>query len=972
MSDAQKPGELTAAFKSAPEDSPSQKPTLYHDSATTVPEAGAPSRLPERMGGYEVKEELGRGGMGVVYRVHDSRLNRSLAVKVLLEQHRGDAGLRERFLEEAQIMGQLQHPGVAPIHELGELPDGRAFFAMKQIHGRTLAEILKDGKRDTQAGAVHDSPRAAQHAPPDLPRLLVIFEQVCQTLAFAHSRGIIHRDLKPANLMVGAFGEVQVMDWGLAKRSQIANGRLQIETEPATSTDSSLQSSICNLKSSETQAGTVLGTAAYMAPEQARGEVELLDARADVFGLGGILCTILTGQPPFTGAGRLDCQRKAMKGDLAETLARLDGCGADAELLALARHCLAPEREGRPRDAAAVAEAVAAYQAGVQDRLRQAEIERAQAQVKAVEEHKRVLVERQKRRVTATLALVGVALVLTVAGVAFWLVRDREVRDQRRQQLERDLETQLTGLQQPRKQLHARLNNPQEAAQLLSDIGGWKTQVERLRETWQRTDAVRKAGEGLLDESWDARLAEEDQYIKDDENDWAFAKRLDDIRLEAGTLIEGKWNPPLAARKYPQAFAGLGLSLEQGEPAALAARIGQSKIRPALVAALDFWATVLKTGDPLLPRLLEIARRADPDPYGDQVRDVTNHDKLLALSRQSPPAGASPQLILLLAWRVRSQDSKAAAVLVRQAVLTQPRDFWLHFDLGNLARDPAERAGCFQAALALRPEDLMTRNNLASALHARKDLDGAMQCYQKALSLDPKFVYAHTGFGVVLKARGDLKGAIEHYQKALAIDPNFAPAHNNLGRALYEKRDLHGAIRCYHKALGLDPDSAMTHNNLGIALMYGKKDLYGAMSSFHKALALDADYAPAHFNLGNALKAQGDLKGAIRSFRKALDLNLNLPLCHNNLANALKDTGDLGGAIQHYQKALDLDPRYALAHINLGLALQAQGKLSAALAALRTGHALGSAQPGWRVPSADLLKECERLLAIEQKRSGGK
>ena len=134
-------------------------------------------------------------------RGRDGDLGRDLAVKVLLERHGDDADLRRRFVEEARIAGQLQHPGVVPIHELGTLEDHRPYFAMKLVKGRTLVRILAD-RADASA---------------DRPRLLDIFRDVAQTMAYAHSRGVIHRDLKPSNVMVGSFGEVQVMDWGLAK-----------------------------------------------------------------------------------------------------------------------------------------------------------------------------------------------------------------------------------------------------------------------------------------------------------------------------------------------------------------------------------------------------------------------------------------------------------------------------------------------------------------------------------------------------------------------------------------------------------------------------------------------------------------------------------------------------------------------------------------------------------------------------------
>jgi serine/threonine protein kinase len=150
---------------------------------------------------FDLLEEIGRGGMGVVLRGRDRALERELAVKVLLERFRDRPDLVRRFVEEARITGRLQHPFIVPVHELGALPDGRPYFAMKLIQGRTLADLLAERP-------------APDH---DRPRFLKVFEQVCQTIAYAHSHGVIHRDLKPSNVMVGEFGEVQVMDWGLAK-----------------------------------------------------------------------------------------------------------------------------------------------------------------------------------------------------------------------------------------------------------------------------------------------------------------------------------------------------------------------------------------------------------------------------------------------------------------------------------------------------------------------------------------------------------------------------------------------------------------------------------------------------------------------------------------------------------------------------------------------------------------------------------
>ncbi len=252
----------------------------------------------------------------------------------MLEAHKDKPELIRRFVEEAQIGGQLQHPGVVPIYDIGTFADRRPFFTMKLVKGQTLAYLLQ-GRADPADG---------------LSRFLSIFEQVCQTMAYAHTRGVIHRDLKPSNVMVGGFGEVQVMDWGLAK--VLPRGGVADEEQPQPPPGISVIQTVGTGSDADAStAGSVLGTPSYMAPEQARGEIDLVDERADVFGLGAILGEVLTGQPAFTGRTSGEVTRKSARGELAEAFERLDSCGAEPELIALARKCLASEREDRPRSA---------------------------------------------------------------------------------------------------------------------------------------------------------------------------------------------------------------------------------------------------------------------------------------------------------------------------------------------------------------------------------------------------------------------------------------------------------------------------------------------------------------------------------------------------------------------------------------------------------------------------------------------
>ncbi len=302
------------------------------DSAHVLrPRSDAMPKAAEAGERYQLAGEIARGGMGAVLRGRDVELGRELAVKVLLEKYVDRPEIARRFIEEAQIGGQLQHPGVVPVYDIGSFGE-RPFFTMKLVKGRTLASILGDRTDPAE----------------DRPRLLAIALQVAQTLAYAHAKGVIHRDLKPANIMVGAFGEVQVMDWGLAK--VLAEGGIADEEQasrahrPAGVEPTVIRTARSGSVGSDTEAGSMLGTPAYMPPEQANGDVANLDRRADVFGLGAILCEILTGKPPYIGRSGEEVRRKAANGNLADALARLDACEADSELVALTTACLGRRR----------------------------------------------------------------------------------------------------------------------------------------------------------------------------------------------------------------------------------------------------------------------------------------------------------------------------------------------------------------------------------------------------------------------------------------------------------------------------------------------------------------------------------------------------------------------------------------------------------------------------------------------------
>ena len=250
------------------------------------------ARTSERAAGqrYRTLEEIGRGGMGAVFRVRDEDLERDLAMKVI-RRNRATPETVARFFDEAKVAGQLDHPGIVPVHELGIDAEGEAYFTMKLVEGRTLQEVFDDlaaGEDWTQT------------------KVLGLLQRVCEAMAYAHDKGVIHRDLKPANVMIGRFGEVYVMDWGLARRLDATDGgELDVgESDVADVADVTAAGAGADARHPSplyTRDGNVVGTPMYMSPEQALGKSAEMGPHSDIYSLGGMLYQLLAGHMPYAG-----------------------------------------------------------------------------------------------------------------------------------------------------------------------------------------------------------------------------------------------------------------------------------------------------------------------------------------------------------------------------------------------------------------------------------------------------------------------------------------------------------------------------------------------------------------------------------------------------------------------------------------------------------------------------------------------
>jgi tetratricopeptide (TPR) repeat protein len=795
--------------------------------------------------------------MGAVLRGRDVDLGRDLAIKVLLEKHADRPEVARRFIEEAQIGGQLQHPGVVPVYDIGRFGE-RPFFTMKLVKGQTLQALLAER---ADAGA-------------DRPRFLAIALQVSQTLAYAHARGVIHRDLKPANVMVGAFGEVQVMDWGLAK--VLAEGGVADEERASrqhqaegTQIRTARSSGSAGTFGTDTEAGSLLGTPAYMPPEQANGDVALLDRRADVFGLGAILCEILTGKPPYVGRSAEEVRRKAANGDLADATARLDACGADHELIALTKGCLAPEAIDRPKDAQAVADALSAYLNGVQERLQTAQRERAVALAREAEQRKR-------RKVQIALAAALVALLLGGGGFAFWrneqaqVVRQREVRN---------AEAVAALLDQAEEALRAddaaKAAVALDAAKKRSAEGGADKEAERL---------------GRLDA------------------DLALVRDLGAVDQFRWTWSENRYpDVAVVAKRTREALGRFGADPEAVSVDEAVARVSASVVRERIVAALDRLLLHQKTAG-----VRALLRRVDSDPYRGAVRDVVlaaDWAKLKELAGKDQALEQPAGLVAFLA-QIREVPVERRRQLLTAALSRRPGDLGLLMALGlsypfNQKESADEQLRWFQAAVAAAPDNAVAHYCLGVALGEKGQVDEAIACYQRAIALDPKFGAPHSNLGLALAAKGLLDDAIACYKKAIVLDPKFANAHGNLANALARKGQMDEAIACYLKAIELDPKLPMAHYNVGAALA-AKGQVDEAIDCFKKAIELDPKLAMAHYNLGNALAAKGQVDEAIACFHKAIELDPSYPEAHCNLGGALKQQGRFAESLAALERGHEL------------------------------------------------------------------
>jgi serine/threonine protein kinase/Tfp pilus assembly protein PilF len=781
-------------------------------SAPLVPPAAF--AVPERIGSYRVLRLLGEGGMGTVYEAEQDNPRRPVALKVIRPGFVTPAMLK-RFAHEAQVLGRLHHPGIAPIYDAGVADDGRPFFALELVRGLPLDEY------------------ARRHGL-DLAARLDLLARVCDAVQHAHEQGVIHRDLKPGNVMVDETGRPRVLDFGVAR---------------ATGADLRGATDL-------TRTGQLVGTLNYMSPEQVAGGPAAVDARSDVYALGVILFELLADRLPYSLKGvPLPEAARLIREQGPARLGALDPrCRGDVETVVA--KALEKDRGRRYPSAAALA-------ADLRRHLRHEPI---LARPPSALYHLGKFARRHKALVAAT--AVFLSLLLGGGAVTAWQAvrlaraeRDQAVQQSRRSQEVQDALARAAALRE----------------QARSPAGGTGKWAE-ARAVARRAEALAEGGPvapGLADRVADLlrELGEEEKDRAMVAELDGIRLRLAEVKESQFDTSDARPRYSEALRRY-----GLDVEAVPAEEAARRVRESaiREALLTALdqwawdegtdAARAKLWAVANGADDnPWRRRLREAMLRKD----SARLKELATDPRAL----EQPALG-----LALLGDALQGAGlPEEAAVFLRQAQQRHPDDFWINHNLGFVlwykAKQPrAEEAlGYFRAALALRPNSPGVHFNLGNALSALDDLPGAAACYRRSLELDPKFFSAVASLGVVLRKQGDLTGAAAYHRKALELRPKDARTYNHLGATLQAQGDLPAAAASFRVALGIEPENALTHYNLGTILLI-QGDFAGAAARYRRSLRTDPKFAQAHCNLGQALLRLGELRAALASLRTGHDL----------------------------------------------------------------------------------------------------
>jgi tetratricopeptide (TPR) repeat protein/tRNA A-37 threonylcarbamoyl transferase component Bud32 len=851
-----------------------------------------PPQMPQvRSGRYALKRFHAQGGMGEVWLAEDCEINRPVALKKIRS---GRSNLRERFLLEAQITGQLEHPGVVPVHELGADENGEPFYVMRFIQGRTLEDVIEK-YHGTDAGEV---PREVQHL-----RLLQVFINLCQTVAYAHNRGVIHRDLKPDNVMVGEYGETLVLDWGLAK----VQGQEEEETDLPRFVHLSNSGS-----STETEAGSVKGTPGYMAPEVASGLIHLVDERSDIYLLGATLYHILSGHAPRKGANLVTVITEART--QAPPSPRALNRSVPRPLEAICVKAMAFIREHRYPTASALAEDVQRYLAG-----------------EPVSAYRENLLERTWRWAKRHRQLLGWcgATVLVLATALFGVVRLREVERQRE-------EERIEAARQLKIEEEEKLLARRKAAFL-----------EQQKEARRRLVEFRRLGDQMrFYAASPDPFGEQAQAFYDLESGEGRGRAALALVKDWGPTLE---NLPLVDERAP-------VKKELYDLILLMAQVRRRRASASDAAAGRDMVALLDQARPLQPLSVGYHRLR-----GDGYRLLGEKEKAaeeqrLAEARGTPTTAQDHYLqgVQLQAEATRPADARAegeagkkareqlarkAIEQYRLALQSSPAHYWAHLQLGSTylaLGQRAEAAEALNACVALSPDSPWGYVVRGLALVGLGRHSEAVVDLDHAIRLSPDFRLPRLNRGIALWLQKKPDEAIADFNAVLQ-----PPESQRLIEAAYYRGQVHLERERYKEALAdfnLVVAAKRSFPSLHLfraRVLLCLKDQPRALAALDDFLAgskpLDPESAEAYGRRGGLLRRvlYPDLPGAAggqaivlarAQLEEAVKRGARSVEVFDDLGATREMLGEVDLAIEANTKALELDPNNVTVRVRRGWA----------------------------------------------------
>ncbi|MBL4845746.1 MAG: tetratricopeptide repeat protein [Planctomycetes bacterium] len=916
-----------AAEETALESGPEFAATLVESASGSSSSA---ARLREQIGGFRIESELARGGMGVVYVAHSPALDRRVALKVMIGSDLADADALERFRREAQAAARLRHPGVVAVHEVGE-DDGLPYIVMDLIEGESLKSRL-----------VREGPLPEREA-------ARVTETLARALAHAHENGILHRDLKPANVLLTEEGDPVLTDFGLAK---------VVEADTA----------------GPTRTGQIMGTPAYMPPEQADGRAGQVDVRADVYSLGATLYHMLTGEPPFKGRSAMKVVSDVIWRDPAAPSRLRAGLSRDLETICL--RCLEKDPERRYPSANALGD----------DLLRFLRDEPVEARRPGPVER----IGKWRRRNRAIVRVVGIAAatLLVFGGGAIAWVADTRAKDRAQRRADKANRTRLREAEATNRRrevlaliaqakqgslshaearqtavrgilrnadsgttqlliqhldeicdqlgratdealLSVRMPTPAEARVGEKQIAGLKAAIELRGRLSASVELPKAANEALHAAS--ERLVEREGRLKTN------AKHPSRAMITARRIL---------ARRQANAL-GMG-RLDAAD--LICSALGNFEPEPAITASLINYLAVVEDEQRALAAGIALCRHATPHalevivaayvrlggngPFAEGIRDalgnVNADHKVHSPLREPTKKG----YLRRAQARATLGDLSGAFMDLNRGLQIAPKDPRLLNLRASVRQEQGDLKGArldFDAAIAADEQAATPWYNRARLRRQTGDLAGARADYDRALLLRPRFAVALTNRASVRLAQGDPSGALKDVELALEEAPGLAKAWNTRGRVHREQGRSTAAQADFVKTTELDPTLVAGWINLA-AVYRDQLRWVEALAAANRALALNPKSHKAFGLRAYAKSELGDVPGALLDLDEAIKLAPNDQEYRSERGRFRDLTGDVEGSTEDLDHAIKIARSDPQTFLDRSVVRKRRGDLKGALA----------------------------------------